>query len=269
MKTKTIFYSVFLIMITSLLCNNALAEESGYDIMKERDKRHTRQSEYVQLNMSLFDRKGREKKRVMHLWFYKDEKKQGRTLMKFSSPSKIRGTGLMTWEQKGDKEDDQWLYLSASKRVKRIMGSSKKNLFMGTDLAYEDFRPENLKTHNYMILREEKLDGKDCWVIEALPSTASEKKHSGYSKRIMWIQKDNYVNVKTEFFGRGEKLIKTGFYRDLKHIKGKLWVSNITEMMRVSSKTKTVIIKTNRKIDHKIDRRIITQQGLKRPTVSE
>ncbi|MBU2514952.1 outer membrane lipoprotein-sorting protein [bacterium] len=266
MKNRIIFCSVFLIIASGLFSSNVFAGNSGIDIMREREERQTHQSEYVRLEMSIFDSKDREKKQVMHLWFYKDEKKQARTLMKFSSPSKVSGTGLLTWEQKESEEDDQWLYLSAAKRVKRIAGSSKKNLFMGTDLAYEDLRPESLNAHTYKIVKEEMLDGKDCWIIEALPSTPSEKKYSGYSKRLLWIQKDNYLNVKTEFFGRGGKLIKIGSYRDPENIKGDLWVSNTTEMNRLSSKTKTIIIKTNRQIDQEIDQTLITQQGLKRPT---
>ncbi len=150
--------------------------------------------------------------------------------MKYLKPKNIRDVGLLTWEQEEGKDDDQWLYLPASRQVKRITGGSKKEPFMGSDLAYEDFRPENLDAHEYKLLKEENIDGQDCWVVEAIPSTAKEKKDSGYSKRIFWIRKDIYFSVKTEFYNRRNHLAKNGYYKELENIRGEIWRMNLTIM---------------------------------------
>ena len=94
---------------------------------------------------------------------------------------------------------------------------------MGTDLAYEDLRPEDLDAHTYNVLREEDLGGQKCWVIEAVPSTDKEKLESGYGKRVFWVRKDMYLTVQTEFYNRSDKLIKRATFSDLANVGGDVW----------------------------------------------
>ena len=130
-------------------------------------------------------------------------------LARFEGPADIRGTALLTWEQK-DREDDQWLYMPAyGQKLKRIAGGNKKGYFMGTDFSYEDLRPEKLETHTYNVLKKEKCDNQDCYVIESLPSTDDEKKTTGYAKRILWITTDTFVTLKVDFYDHSMKLLKT------------------------------------------------------------
>ena len=215
--------------------------------------------------MILTDKRGREKERIMHNWAVKGSDGLSKTLLKFSSPTDIMNVGLLTWEQAGATDDDQWLSLPATKQVKRITGGSKKNLFMGTDLAFEDMRSEELDVHDYKILKEESVDGVDCWVIEAIPSTAKEKKESGYSKRTLWVRKDNYLTMKTDFFGRNGKLEKQGSYQNPVKVKGQLWRNQIIRMHRIPSGSTTTTKLTKLKVDEGVESALLTQQGLKRP----
>lgn len=91
-----------------------------------------------------------------------------------------------------DGNDDQWLYLPATRNAKRIAAAGKKNRFMGTDFAYEDLRPENLAAHSYRLAGSEALDGSDCWVIESVPANEQQASDTGYGKRRLWVRKDNY-----------------------------------------------------------------------------
>ena len=159
--------------------------------------------------MTLIDPTGKEKERELQILSSSDEAGLSKVLIKFLAPPDIRNTGLLTWEQPGDKEDDQWLYLPATRTPKRIASSGKKGSFMNTDLAYEDLRPEDLDAHTYNVLREEDLGGQKCWVIEALPSTDKEKLESGYGKRVFWVRKDLYLTVQTEFYNKSDKLLQT------------------------------------------------------------
>ena len=82
----------------------------------------------------------------------------------------------MTWQQQS-REDDQWLYMPAlGEKLKRIAGGGKKNYFMGTDFSYEDLRNEKLDDHTYHLIKEETLEGKNCYLIEALPANEEEKR---------------------------------------------------------------------------------------------
>ena len=238
---------------------------TGLEVMKEQENRHESKSEYSRALMTLTDKRGRKTERILHTWAVKGSDGLFKTLLKFSSPTDIRNVGLLTWEQAGAADDDQWLSLPATKQVKRITGGSKKNLFMGTDLAYEDMRAEELDAHTYEIVREESVGGKACWVIEATPSTAKEKKESGYSKRNLWISKDNYLTVKADFYGRSGKLEKQCSFEKPVKVKGQLWRNQVTRMHRIPSGSTTTTQLTKLKVDEGAEAALFTQQGLKRP----
>ena len=91
---------------------------------------------------------------------------------------------------------------------------------MGTDLAFENLRPENLDIHNYTLLREEENEGKHYFVIESTPSTPEEKKGSAYSKRIFWIRSDIYFPEKIEFFDKRGRLSKRSVMEELVNVSG-------------------------------------------------
>ncbi len=254
------------IALFGLLATSAsLAAITGREIMDEQRQRHEARSEETHSVMKLIDSRGRAKTREMVTYSRIVEGDLSQSLLKFLVPANIFNTGLLTWEQPEDKEDQQWLYLPALKRVNQISGSNKKNLFMQSDLAYEDLRPENLDAHSYELLREEEVDGEACWVIESLPATEKERGDSGYSKRTFWVRKDIYLTVKIEFFDRGEKLAKRGTYGDLEQVDGDLWRSNEITMERLRSGTKTVWSFEERRVNEPIDENLFTQQGLKRP----
>lgn len=243
----------------------SLSAITGREIMDEQRRRHEASTEETRSVMKLIDSRGRERTREMVAYSRTVEGALSQSLLKFLVPSNIRNTGLLTWEQPEDKEDQQWLYLPASGRVNQISGSNKKNLFMQSDLAFEDLRPENLNAHSYELLREEEVDGEACWVIESLPATEKERGDSGYSKRTFWVRKDIYLTVKIEFFDRGGKLAKRGTYGDLEQVDGDLWRSNEITMERLRSGTKTVWSFEERRVNEPIDENLFTQQGLKRP----
>lgn len=245
-----------------------LAAQSGREIMDEQVRRHLGKTEYAESRIQIVDSRGREKERRVLTWGVRGADGLSKSLLKFLEPADIRDTGLLTWEQPADKEDDQWLYLPATGAAKRIAGSSKKQLFMGTDLAYEDLRPENLDAHTYNVLREETLDGKACWVLEAVPATEKETRDSGYSKRLFWVRKDIYFTVKVEFYDRAGKLDKVATLSDLVQVAGDLWRADRSTMERQASSTKTIWIFEKRAVNEPVDENLLTQQGLARPAAA-
>src|SRR5574341_1158535 len=124
---------------------------TGRQIMEKQKQLHESKDEDFKQDMQLIDRNGNVSKREVANYYLKTPEKLTKTMIIFLAPADVRGTGLLTWEQKA-REDDQWLYLPASGKERRIAASGKKNKFMGTDFAYEDLRPENLDTHTYNLL---------------------------------------------------------------------------------------------------------------------
>jgi outer membrane lipoprotein-sorting protein len=241
------------------------AAQSGLEIMKEQQRRHQAKSEELRIKVTLIDPTGKEKDRELQIISSSDEAGLSKVLVKFLAPPDIRNTGLLTWEQPGDKEDDQWLYLPATRTPKRIASSGKKGSFMNTDLAYEDLRPEDLDAHTYNVLREEDLGGQKCWVIEALPSTDKEKLESGYGKRVFWVRKDLYLTVQAEYYNKSDKLFKRQTFSDLVNIGGEMWRAKGMRVETVDRKTATSLTTLEDKVNQKIDENLLTQQGLTRP----
>ena len=241
---------------------------TGLEIMQERERRHERSYEESWVSMHLYDKRGKKKEERLMVTYSRQSGRLDRRLMKFANPADIRGVGLLTWEQPAGREDDQWLYLPASKKVKRIAGSGKKNQFMGTDLAYEDLRPENLSAHDYQLVGETKVDGHKCWMIVATPKTAKEKRDSGYSKRTMYTRQDVYFTIKTEYYGKRGRLEKVGILQKVVPVAGRAYRANLAVMQRMKKGTKTIIVHRRRTLDKKLDESLFTQQGLSRPVTS-
>ena len=240
--------------------------ETGLEIMEERERRHQRPFEESWVAMHLYNKKGEKREeRVMLTYSMEDETGLDRRLVKFASPPDIRGVGLLTWEQPAEKEDDQWLHLPATRQVKRIAGSGKKNAFMGTDLAFEDLRPENLSTHRYELKGEAVVDGANCWVVEAFPNTTKEERDSGYSKRVFYIRKDIYFDIKVEYYGRRGRLEKVSLAKQVVAVKGEAHRANLAVTQRMREGTKTILVHQKRVLDEELDSTLFTQQGLKRP----
>ncbi len=221
---------------------------TGRQIMDKQKQMHESKDEEFKQDMQLIDRNGNTSKREVSNYYLKTPEKLTKTMIVFLNPADVRGTGLLTWEQKG-REDDQWLYLPASGKERRIAASGKKNKFMGTDFAYEDLRPENLETHTYNLVGSEAVGGKDCYVVEALPSTDQEKSESGYSKRKFWIRKDIFFTIKKEFYNKQDQLEKVSLDEELENVSGSMWRAKKVTMEDLKAKHKTVDITTERKID--------------------
>ncbi|MGY8689713.1 MAG: outer membrane lipoprotein-sorting protein, partial [Verrucomicrobiales bacterium] len=225
----------FLILTTAslILWTTCAFAITGREVMEERDRRHNRNFEESWVVMNLYDKRGKAKAPRLMITYSRKESELDQRLVKFAEPADIRSVGLLTWEQPGDKEDDQWLYLPAAKKVKRIAGSGKKNQFMGTDLAFEDLRPENLAAHEYTISGEKEIQGAQCWEITATPSTSKEKKGSGYSKRVIYIRQDNYFPVRTEYYNTRGKPSKTATSDKLIKVAGQAWRSDLATIERL------------------------------------
>jgi hypothetical protein len=239
------------------------AEMSGSEIVETQKNRHETRDEDERILMQLINSRGKVKERWLASSTVKTAEGLNKTMLKFLEPGDIRGVGLLTWEHE-DGGDDQWLYLPATRKVKRIVSGGKKNKFMGTDLSFEDLRPENLNIHDYNLLRSEELNGHPHFVVEALPSTKQEKKESGYGKRIFWIRSDIFFTTKTEYYDKRERLVKLGLSEDLVNVQGDIWRSNRTVMTELKSKHKTVMVTKERNLNQGMSEGFFTNRNLKK-----
>ncbi len=230
---------------------SAAAIITGRDIMQKQKDLQTSQYEYMNQKMILIDKNGRQEHREVRQYSKETEPDVIRSLIVFSAPSDIKGTALLTWQHKSQ-EDDQWLYLPARGKMQRIAKGGKKNYFMGTDLTYEDLEPDVLADFTYRRLQETELDGKPCYVIEAVAANVQKQKQSGYGKRLLWISKDHFNTLKIEFYNRRGKHIKTQINRDWVNIKGSVWRARKTLIDNLKTKHKTLMGDIKRTVNEPI-----------------
>ena len=158
---------------------------------------------------TLTDRSGRKRERELQLWRI-DFAEGTKALMIYESPADVRNTGFLSIDyDDGNKDDDQWLYLPSLHKTTRVASADKSDSFLGTDLSYYDMSTTtNLDANSYKLLEQSvKVDGDDCWLIEVTPTTAKEKKESGYLKSQVWISKKSLLLVQVKaWVAKGQKL---------------------------------------------------------------
>lgn len=157
--------------------------------------------------MILRDAQGRESVRRFAFASLEMPDDGDRTLIVFEWPGDIDGTALLTHAHKRA-EDDQWLYLPALKRVKRISAANRSSSFVGSEFAFEDLIPSEIEKYAYLWLRDEPCPnetGLDCHVYERRPDEIV----SGYTRQVVWRDSDAFRIQRIDYYDRKEALLKT------------------------------------------------------------
>ncbi len=168
--------------------------------------------------MILKNQHGQESSREMRGKSFEQKIDGDKSMIIFDSPRDVKGTTMLTYTHKVG-ADDQWLYLPAIQRVKRIASSNKSGPFAGSEFAYEDLSSQEVEKYTYKYIKDETMNGANCFLVERYPVDVK----SGYKKQIVWINKDNYRTEKIEFYDRKNSLLKTLEFVGYKQYKGKYW----------------------------------------------
>jgi len=237
------------------------AEEKGLTIAMEADRRDSGWIDSEsRAQMLLINRHGDTRERSMTIRALELPNDGDKRLIVFSTPPQMRGTGLLSFSHK-QADDDQWLYLPAIKKVRRIATRSQSGSFLGSEFAYEDFAAQEVEKYNYRWLRDEAYDGMDCFVVESRPVDA---RNSGYSRRISWIDKEHYLARKIDYYDRKEDKLKTLIFSDYRQYIGKFWRADMMEMVNHQNDNRTRIIWHDYRFQNGFDERDFTHRMLKR-----
>jgi hypothetical protein len=223
------------------------------------DERPNGNDRSMKMKMTLVNNRGKERMREM-MMYSKDYGKDSKSLFYFESPADVSGTGFLTWGYDDPaKDDDRWLYLPALKRSKRISGASKNDSFMGSDMSYDDMGNRSVDEDTHELLREESIDGHECWVIQS----TSKGKDYQYSKTVVWYRKDALIPVKGEFYDKKDALLKTMIQSDIKKVAG-YWTAHTIIMENVREKHKTVLTMSEVAFDTGLDDNLFRVATLER-----
>lgn len=215
-------------------------EEQGLAIAKERKARDLGWQDSVSVvTMTLRNSQGEESLREMRMKSLEvvDDGDKGLTI--FDTPKDVKGTAFLNFSHV-DKSDDQWLYLPALKRVKRISSRNKSGPFMGSEFAYEDLSSFEIEKYSFKFLAEETLNGVDCYKVEQIPTD----KNSGYTRQVAWLDKEHFRGQKVDFYDRKKSLLKTLTFSDYKLYLDKYWrpmqMNMVNHQTQKSTELKTV-----------------------------
>ncbi len=218
------------LFVLSLLAPEVFAqtpEERGLEIVTEADRRDTGFGDsQAGMVMILRNRAGDESTRQLRVSTLEVSGDGDRSLTIFDHPADVSGTAFLSYTHALD-ADDQWLYLPALKRVKRITSKNKSGPFMGSEFAFEDLTSPEIQKYHYKYLRNEKLDGRDTYVIERSPAY----ENSGYTRLVTWLDQQMYQPLKVEFYDRKDALLKTLMLDNYKQYLDRYWRANRMTMV--------------------------------------
>ncbi len=228
------------IMVLLLPFNIVLAEtdaEKGLAIMTESDNRDKGwQDSQVELLMTLRNRQGKESHRRIRVSNLEMENDGDKGLTVFDEPRDVKGTAFLTYSHALE-ADEQWLFLPAIKRVKRISSKNKSGPFMGSEFAFEDISSFETEKYSYVYLKNETLNGEACFVVEAKP----QYKYSGYKRVEMWIDKSEYRTQKMVFYDRKGSLLKINLFSGYQQYLGQYWRTHKMTMENKQTGKSTVL----------------------------
>ncbi|GJL94278.1 MAG: membrane protein [Hyphococcus sp.] len=211
----------------------------GYEIAARSDRTdHGFSDSKVDATMVLRNAAGQTSERSLSFsTLEKENESEGdKSLVIFNSPRDVEGTALLS-HAKILVPDDQWLFLPALKRVKRIASANKSGPFVGSEFAFEDFTLTELNKFTYAYSREEEVDGAMMDVVERFP----RYEKSGYSKQVSWIDQEIYQAHKVEFYDRRGDLLKTLTLSDYREYDG-VWRAHKFSMVNHKTNKETDLV---------------------------
>jgi len=216
-------------------------------IMEKVDARDDGDNQTSDMEMILIDKQGNQRVRKITT-FSKDKGIDTYRLMFFRHPADLKNTAFLTWDYDDpDRDDDQWLYLPALHKTKRIASSDKSGSFMGSDLSYADITDRNLEEYDFIFKKELDVNGIKAWLIESIPRSKKVIKETGYTKSLLIVRQDNYFVIRAVHWVKDGGYLKYVDVKTLVRIEG-VWVA--TEMHVTKKKGKQLVHKTILKLSN-------------------
>lgn len=225
-----------LLLLTSFLALPAGAEDPAV-LMRRSEKLHNLPFEHTRSKMVLQEKGGAPRERVVETWV-DDRPSSGRVRVRFNAPADVSGTGVLSLE-KPSADDEQWLYLPAFKKTRRLGSAELGDRFVGTDFFYEDMKSRSVDDYAYVQLADEVIEGQACHVIDATPRADEVVRESPYGKTTLWLRKDNLAVVRIRYFDRQLQPLKQFEARKLKAVSKTAWRADATSMLDVRRQHRT------------------------------
>ena len=251
----------FLVLLVSLFSLSAVADEQkGLEIAKKMKARDVGWGNSASdMTMTLRTRKGQEIVRQMRIKSLEVENDGDKSLTIFDTPLDVKGTSFLSYSHTTG-NDDQWIYLPALKRVKRISSRNKSGPFLGSEFAFEDLSSFEIEKFNFKYLRDEEVNNQTGVVIEMDPVD----ENSGYKRAQAWVDTEHYRIHKIDFYDRRDTLLKTLALEDYKRFKDSYWRPMLQKMVNHKTGKSTDLAIKNLEFDVGLTSADFNENRLKR-----
>jgi predicted RND superfamily exporter protein len=232
----------------------------GLEVAKNIDiKNNGFVNQVAKVEMILKNKHGQESTRSMRIKTLEVSGDGDKSLTIFDSPRDVKGTAFLSFTHSVG-ADDQWLFLPALKRVKRISSNNKSGPFMGSEFAYEDITSQEVDKYTYKYIKKEKVAGENGHVVERYPVD----KNSGYTKQIVWVDAKEWRTHKIEFYDRKGSLLKTLEQTGFKKYANNQWRPDVMKMVNHQNDKSTSLVWRNYKFKQNISEKDFNKVALKR-----
>ncbi|MEQ8514814.1 MAG: outer membrane lipoprotein-sorting protein, partial [Chromatocurvus sp.] len=205
--------------------------------------------------------RSRERETISYRRYFGDER---RLALFFTAPANIRDTAVLTWDYADPAvEDDQWLYLPALRKVRRIPASDRGDYFLGTDFSFEDMKLDgklSAADYTFTLLPPE---APGTYRLEGLPRSDAIAEELGYSRTEAVVDAGNWVVTRVKFWDTGDEHLKTLHADDIRRVDD-IWTRHRLLMENHESGHSTELIFSNVDYTSPVDERVFTQQALRR-----
>ncbi len=259
---------LLIIALLSVASSHVISAElpSGDVIAKNINARDEGIAVSRHLTMQMTDRHGKKRIRETRAFrkYFGDEK---RTAIFYLKPKNIKDTAFLTYDYE-DKEtdDDQWLYLPAMRKVRRISASDRGDYFLGTDLSYEDIKLEtrvSLKDYSRKTIGEDIVDGVHCYVVEETAIDNETAEELGHSRRESCVDDSIWMTRRSTFWDLQNNLLKTTYFKDISKVQG-IWTAHTIEVENHKTGHHTVFRFSDVDYSKGVKDSVFTQNALKR-----
>lgn len=253
---------LMIILSVSLLYPSAgLAQESmsAEKIMEHVYYRPEGDNKKSDLTMTLTNVRGDKRVRKISQFTWNNGKVE-KSIMFFQYPADVKNTSFMNWSyEEAGKDDDQWIYLPALKKVKRISSDSKSDYFMGSDFTYDDLGDRHPTSDQHTLLRTETINNEFCFVIESRPKEEDYQ----YSRTVSWVIRDKWIVLKKEFYDPDGDFLKTLNVEQFAKIDG-FWIILHSRMLNKQSGHSTDMKLQNVKLNGNVSERLFSERYMRR-----
>ena len=259
-STRSIAFVLSAMLAAPPAANAQSAEERGLEIAKEaRDRDRGFGNFTASQTMVLRNKQGRESRRQLRIKVLEVADDGNKSLFVFDEPRGVKGTALLIHSHR-EGPDDQWLYLPALKRVKRISSSNRSGSFMGSEFSYEDLGTPEVEKYKYRHLKDEACGELECSVVENVPV----EKGSGYTRQVVWRDKDELRIWKIEYFDRKNAHLKTLTLGKYRRYLDRYWRASEMTMENHLTGKSTIMSWSDFAFRAKLSDRDFSQSSLKR-----